>query len=542
MSGVPPTTPPGGAPPPYPPYDPKTQWRVYREQQRAAQRAQRDAWKAQRYAWKAGAAGFYAPCVPSVVGPILLIGVGVVALLLLTGHIPASAFWNWYGHWWPLLLIGAGLALLGEWALDMRRRVPVRRGGSFVGVILLLVLLGVGAAGWKHAQPWFSQQGVQFGLDNDFFNAFGLPEHDFDQPALSAPVSPNAAIEIDNPRGDVSVTAGDGSTISVQPHEVAYASSDADAKKIFDAEAAHLTVSGSAVQLTTEGSSRGRLNLTVTVPKTAKVKVNSGWGDVTAAGLEAGVDISSRGDIHVSSISGLVQVHFINGRHDTFTARDVQGDITLEGDVNDLSLSGIKGKVTQSGDIDGDVHMENIGGPIQLHTSVTDLAVAKLPGDLTLDSDDLRVNQAEGQVRVVTHSKDIDLNQIYGDTYAEDRDGAISIEPAGAYGVDARNGKGDVEVTLPPDASATVAVRTHNGDIVSDYVLPSTEGEDKSATFRIGSGAARIVLSADNGDVHIKKGPAFPPAPNAGAATPVPTLNARHLRTHKPLPAQPVTQ
>ena len=38
----------------YPPYDPKTQWRVYREQQKAAWRAQRDAWKAQRYAMEGG--------------------------------------------------------------------------------------------------------------------------------------------------------------------------------------------------------------------------------------------------------------------------------------------------------------------------------------------------------------------------------------------------------------------------------------------------------------------------------------------------------
>ena len=43
MSTTPPSTPPGG---PIPPYDPKTQWRVYREQQKAAWRAQRDAWKA----------------------------------------------------------------------------------------------------------------------------------------------------------------------------------------------------------------------------------------------------------------------------------------------------------------------------------------------------------------------------------------------------------------------------------------------------------------------------------------------------------------
>ena len=33
-------------------------------------------------------------------------------------------------------------------------------------------------------------------------------------------------------------------------------------------------------------------------------------------------------------------------------------------------------------------------------------------------------------MHVVTHSKDIDLSQIYGDSYVEDRDGSISIEPA----------------------------------------------------------------------------------------------------------------
>ena len=64
---------------------------------------------------KANYMGVYGPRVPSVVGPILLIGVGVVALLVLTGHIAGGDFWAWYGKWWPLLLIGAGLALLGEW-------------------------------------------------------------------------------------------------------------------------------------------------------------------------------------------------------------------------------------------------------------------------------------------------------------------------------------------------------------------------------------------------------------------------------------------
>ena len=548
MSSVPPTTPPGGTPPPYPPYDPKTQWRVYREQQRAAWRAQRDAWKAQRYAAKAGYVGAYGPRVPSVVGPIILIGVGVIALMVLTGHINAVDFWAWYGHWWPLLLIAAGLGLLAEWAIDLRRETPVRRGGSFVGILILLAILGICAAGWNHARGSFHSLFGDHG--DDFFNTFGLPEHDYDQPALTAQIPLNATIEIENPRGDVSVTAGNASAIDVQAHQVAYANSDADAKKIFGAQAAHLTVSGSAVLVKSDSNSSGRLNLTVTVPKSAKVTVNAGRGDVTAAGLGAGISVStSHGDAHLSAITGSVLVHFSGGRHDV-SAHQVYGDLSIDGDCNDLTLSEIKGKVTQSGDILGDVHMENVSGSVHLHTSVTDLELAALPGDLNLDSNDLRIAEAKGPVHVVSHSKDIDLSQIYGDSYVEDRDGTISIEPAGVYGVEAKNAKGDVEVTLPPNASATVDGRTRNGDIVTDFGLAISGDENKTVSGRIGSGASRIVLSAENGDLRIKKGPGFPAAPpphlpmlNVPPYHRVPSLsNAPRLKPSKTLPPQPVSQ
>jgi len=56
---------------------------------------------------------------------------------------------------------------------------------------------------------------------------------------------------------------------------------------------------------------------------------------------------------------------------------------------------------------------------------VTDLQLAELTGDLTLNSDDLRVTEAR-PVHVATHSKDVDLSQIYGDVHVEDRDGRIS--------------------------------------------------------------------------------------------------------------------
>ena len=543
MSSVPPNMPPGGIPP----YDPKTQWRVYREQQKAAWRAQRDAWKAQRYAWKAGYVGTYGPRVPSVVGPIILVAVGIIALFIATGHIAATDFWTWYAHWWPVLLIIAGLALLGEWALDLRRDTPVRRGGSFIGILILVAIIGLGASGWSN---WWGPFRAQIG-DNgdDFFNAFGQPQHDNDAQVLNTQIPANAAIEIQDPRGDISIASADTTSIQVEAHEVAFTNSDSEAKKIFAAEAPHVTVTGNAVLVKSDSNSSGRLNLTITVPHSAHVTVNSGRGDVTVAGLGAGVNVTSpHGDVHLSSITGSVQVHLANDKHD-FSAHQVTGDITAAGNCNDLTLSDTKGRVTINGEIFGEVHLESISGPVDIHTSVTDLQLAELTGDLTLNSDDLRVTEAKGPVHVVTHAKDVDLSQIYGDTHVENRDGRISVEPAGNYAVEAKNSKGDVELTLPPNASASIDGHTHNGDIVSDYELTISGDENKTVTGRVGGGGSKMVLTAENGDLRIKKGSGFSTTTSTGSSEDVPkppkaptAPNAPHLKAQKALPPQPVKQ
>jgi DUF4097 and DUF4098 domain-containing protein YvlB len=531
---VPPGVPPGG----YPPYDPKTQWRAYREQQKAAWRAQRDAWRAQKHAWKSGYVGAYGPRVPSMVGPLILIGIGIVALLVVSGHISGSEFWAWYGHWWPLLLIGAGLALLGEWALDLRRKTPVRRTGNFVGLLVLMAFLGMGASGWRHVSPWM----WQFNGDNDLFN-FG-PQRENDLQPISQAIPAGATVDIEVPHGGVSVTAGDGPNVEVQAHEVAYTDSDSDAKNIWNAVAPHLTVTGTAVLLKSQGDNKGRVNLTVTVPKSARVTINDGWDDVVAAGLGAGIDVTTRGNIQLNSITGPVMAHFTNGKHDEFSAHDVQGDLTLHGDVNEITLSEIHGTVTQDGDIPDDVHLESISGPVHLHTTVSTIDLASLPGDLTLDSNDLRVTEAQGTVHVTTHAKDVDLSQIYGDSIVENRDGRISVEPAGSYGIQATNDKGDVEITLPPNANATVEGHTRNGEIMNDYGLTVSGDQDKTVSGKIGAGGPTIQISSDNGDLGIKKGPAFPPAPPAVPAAPKAPAppNAPHLKSQKALPAAPESQ
>lgn len=525
MSTMPPNSS-GGAPPPF---DPRAQWRVYREQQRAA-------WRAQRHAWKYAYRGAYGPRVPSLVGPFIILAIGIVGLLLALGYISAYGFWSWYGHWWPVLLIAAGLAMLAEWYIDVRRKTPVRRSGGFTGILILLAVAGIFAAGFTHSWTWMRGN---WG-NNDFFNHWGMPEHDLDQQVFNAAIPTDASIDIQDPRGDVSIAAGDGLNLQVQAHEVAYANSDSEAKKIFEAVAAHSTVNGSSVSIHSGSHDNGRLNLTITVPKSAHVTVNAGRGDVSATGLGAGIDMTvPRGDTRVSSIAGPVEAHFFGGKHD-FSAHQIQGDITIDGNCNNLTLSDIQGRITTNGEILGEVHMANVSAPIGIHTSVTDLQVANLPGELILDSDDLRLIEAKGAVRVVTHDKDVNLSRIYGDSFVQDSTGDISVAPAGPFGVEATNRKGGVELILPPNAAGTVDGRTRNGDILSDYPLAISGDEDKTVTGRIGAGGPKLVLSAVNGDLRIRKGPPVPPqAPAPGGQS---SQHLRHLKAPDSGPVQAVTQ
>lgn len=526
------STPPMPPQPPYTPQDPKQHWKAYRAQQKAA-------WRAQRHALR----GAYAPRVPSLIGPVLLIGIGVVALLVLADKIPSGQFWSWYAHWWPLVLIGAGVALLGEWAIDTRRTTPIRRGHGYIGLLILLACLGMAASGWHRnlGAGTFGFNGTE-----DWFN-MGQPEHDNEAATLTQQVAGGAIINIQNPRGDISISSGDDQTVTVQPHQVAYVDSDEAAKKIFDAEPTTLSANGRTLDIRAGSTNKGRVNLTITVPKNAYVTVSSSQGDLTASGLGAGLAIYTvNGDTNLNTIAGPVTVHFGHSRHD-FSAHQLAGDLTTAGDCNDLSLSQIAGRTVINGEIFGDVRIENLGGPLSLHTSITDLQLAALPGNLSLDSNDLQLAGAKGTVRILTGSKDVDLSQIAGDSYVENHNGSVTIAPSGSYNIEVKNNKGDIELTLPDSASATLNGFTHNGDIVSEFPLATTGSENKNLSGRIGTGHAHISLNTSNGDLRIKRGgtlvaePAAPATPAASAAPATP--HARHLKAPRNQEsAKPVTQ
>jgi DUF4097 and DUF4098 domain-containing protein YvlB len=498
-------------PPPYNPRDARQQWRDW-------QRAQKEAARSRRFYWR-----YYHR--PSIAGPVILLSVGIIALLIETGRMSAARFWSWYAQWWPMLLIGIGLILLLEYFIDRNNPYAGRRSMGGFGFLILLLILG----GWgTHAAHVWGPLSDQFGDGHDDFWSLMGEEHDNDVQQDEA-ISPNASVQIQNPRGDVTITPSADDRMHLKAHQVVHISSDKEARKIFEAVTPKVINSGSNVVLRVEGRNNSRVDLTVELPATASTVVNAARGDVTIEGLKTGSDVTaSHGDVKFDNMGNNVHARMDHG---DLSAHQIAGDVTVDGHAGDVTLSDIKGNVTLNGEFFGDTHLEQVGSAVHFHSSRTDLAIQKLSGDMTMDSSDLNVSQAFGPVRIVTRSKDIDLSQLTGDAQIENNNGDVNITAVMPLGnIQISNRTGNISVTVPENASFSVTASNADGDLHTEFPLTTTNsGDRKSAQGQIGSGGPHLELTTGHGDLQLRKGgPAVPIAP---PAPPTPPTGAKHLRT-----------
>ena len=520
MSAYPPPPPSGG----YNPYDraardvAKAQYRVQQQALRAQQKMQHAAWKAQRRALRRN----------SIVGPLLLLTLGVFFLLVELKRLSPLYALNWFGHWWPVVLIGAGVILVIEWVIDRDRPQsaggPRSIGGGVVALLIFIAFLGVAATAAVKALEWKQQRiGEGFGkLDEVLGNRIDSDDD------LIEPIPAGGQLVIRNPHGDVVVsgTSTDGQ-VHVSLHKHAYSWNEKDANKKIQQLQPVFSQDEQNLRLTVASVVGGHADLTITLPPNSGVTVNADHGDVNVSQLQQPVTVSANhGDVSVSDITGNVQAT-INDDDSTVTVRAIKGTVAVQGHTGDINISDVSGPLTLQGDFYGTTNLKNVGGNVSFHSSRTQFDAARLGDEFSVESDTLTANSLVGPVVLNTSDKNITLDRLQGSVEVTNKNGDVhltSVSPLGSISV--QNTHGGVDVGLPQGASFSVSALTHNGDLENDFGF-SAQGDEDNHTLHgtQGEGGTKITLATSDGDITVRKvtamtAPPAPPAPPVAPAQP----------------------
>lgn len=198
------------------------------------------------------------------------------------------------------------------------------------------------------------------------------------------------------------------------------------------------------------------------------------------------------------------------------------------------------------GVFNGNVEAKNIAGNIKISTMEGNITLSDISGSAVVDSREgnVDVRNMAGDMEISTFEGDITLSDASGSAVVNSRDGDVKAVFSGFKGekpMAISTIDGDVDVTLPPNAKATVTASNVDGDVYTDFdidlvqkvsnndpeklvmpVLPlipdNTDGKQiknnmvlrgfpgKSITGRINGGGIEILMKTLDGDIFIRKG------------------------------------
>lgn len=524
----------GNYPPPYPPPGPPygNDWKYQRRMLKDQARAQRDMLRAQREAYRYQTRGLRRS---SILGPLVLITIGILFLLVQTGRLQGYRLWDWYARFWPLLLVGAGVVMLLEWAYDQyvqsdstQPRYRRRIGGGVFTLLVLLAITGLIFSGVRQGGSSKLFNGMN--LNQDSMDEFLGDKHESDQ-SVAQSFPAGGSLSVDNPRGDVTISGtSDDNQIHVAVHKEVYTRSDSEADTKAQRLSPNINVSGNNVTLSLPAIDGGRADLTITVPAAVSPTVTANHGDVKISAIKGSVMVTANhGDIELSAITGPIVTHINNG-DSSFSAHSVTGSLILEGHGRDATLSDLSGPVTMTGEFFGDTHLEHIRGPIKFHTSRTDFQLARLDGDVEISPNaDLSTTDALGPLTLTTRNRNINLERIGGDISVTNRNGTVDVTSAPPLSnVTVENRNGSVAVTVPEQSSFAYQFDATNGNIQSEFPEIKSSDEDNNKNVvsgTIGKGGPLLRITTSQGDVSLKKAslmplPPLPPLPPKLTALP----------------------
>jgi hypothetical protein len=470
-------------------------------------------------------------------GPIILIGIGVLFLLGTLGMLDWERLGHWFAHYWPILLILAGVIKLIEYQQAQRHGARASGIGAG-GIVLVIALIFFGLIATQASHFNWGELRDQISIDDADFSFLGQT-YDY-QDQLQQDFPAGASLQVDDIRGAVNVTPSDDSQIHVAVHKKIniYKTSDkSDADKTNEGTRPKIVVNGNTVELHANNQGDGdhhvTTNLDISLPRKAAVTISTRYGDVRVTDRDGDVSVSNRkGETSIANVNGKVTLSLTDG---SGRVSQIASDVSVEGRGDDISLDDIKGAARINGEFDS-LKLARIAKGVSFKSERTDLVFPRLDGDLDMDSGDLRASDLLGPLRLVTRSKDIRMTGVSGEVHLENANGSVELHMSKLGGMQVENRRGDIEVYLPDKAGFQVDARARGGEVNTDFsALKVNNGDDPAtASGTVGSGGPHLVISNEHGTIEVRKGSAV-----AEALEPPEPLQPPHSRSGPKAPEAP---
>jgi hypothetical protein len=446
----------------------------------------------------------------SIAGPIVLITVGVLLLLANTGVLTWTRLDFLFERYWPVLIIFWGVIKLFEYFIARQRGYAAPGiGAGGVVLIVFLVLFGLGLTGVHHAV-------------GDWNHAFGDwnwnwsgNTYDMGTDEAQQPIKPGATVQVASTSGDISINTWDQNQIKVVAHRRVAAENQTDAKSVADATRISITANAAGDRVTVDSAtgplSVSRYNVTnsfeIFVPRNVAVDLTTRRGDIAVHSRTGTVKAASaRGNINIEDVTGNAELTAHRG---DLRIDRISGDVSVSGSFGNAEITGIDGAVRLDADVTGSLHMAKISKGLQFTSSRTDLHIARLEGELSIDGSDLHASQTSGPLTLTTRSKNIRLDDVSGDLRVTTSNGSVNISasklPLG--NIEVNDHRGEVQLMLPARSNFYLQATTTHGDIQSDFGGLNTMNQSRvsTATGSVGNGGPRVQVITDGGDIQIRK-------------------------------------
>jgi DUF4097 and DUF4098 domain-containing protein YvlB len=140
-----------------------------------------------------------------------------------------------------------------------------------------------------------------------------------------------------------------------------------------------------------------------------------------------------------------------------------------------------------------------------------------MTGRLELDAGQIDLSDAAGPAKLMTHNKDIDIENVAGRLEIADSHGDVKVAFATPPREDIliTNQSGGVKVTLPAKSSFEISADSRSGEVESDFSDPALRTANAGAMGRLngqfggGSGAPapKITITTSYGTIQLRKSP-----------------------------------